>query len=112
MPRPKGSKNKKKLLAADGVNIDELITQRNEAKGALEAERDEVAAVVAEQTAKLKALKADIKKLDKELVLLEEQKAAAEAAEAAKAAKEALQGKIDELLAQGKSLEDIMNMLG
>ena len=67
MPRPKGSKNKKKLLAADGVNIVELIAQRNEAKAALEAERDEVAAVVAEQTAKLKALKADIKKLDKEM---------------------------------------------
>ena len=27
MPRPKGSKNKKKLLAADGVNIDELLAQ-------------------------------------------------------------------------------------
>lgn len=39
MPRPKGSKNKKKLLA--GANIEELIAQRNEAKAALEAERDE-----------------------------------------------------------------------
>ena len=110
MPRPKGSKNKKKLPA--GANIEELIAQRSEAKAALEAERDEQAAVVAEETAKLKSIKAEIKKLDKELVVLEEQKAVAEAAAAAEAAKEAVQSKIAELMAEGKSLEDIMNMLG
>jgi peptidoglycan hydrolase CwlO-like protein len=110
MPRPKGSKNKKKLLA--GANIEELIAQRNEAKAALEAERDEQAAVVAEETAKLKSIKAEIKRLDKELVVLDEQKVAAEAAAAAEAAKEAVQSKIAELMAEGKSLEDIMNMLG
>jgi Tfp pilus assembly protein FimV len=94
------------------MSIDELIVRRNEAKAALEAERDEVAAVVAEQTAKLKTIKADIKKLDKELAMLGEQKAAADAEAAAQAVKAALQGKIDELLAQGKSLEEIMDMLG
>ena len=110
MPRPKGSKNRKNLLT--GAPIGELIAQRTEAKATLEAERDEVAAVIAEQTAKLKSLKAEIKKLDKELAVLEEQKAAAEAAATAEAAKEAIQSKVAELMAEGKSLEDIMNMLG
>ena len=112
MPRPKGSKNKKKRIAVEGMSVEELIAQRTEAKAALEAERDEVAAVAAEQKARLKALKSDIRKLDKELAQLEAQKAAAEAATAAEAAKAALQVKIDELLAQGKTLDDIMNMLG
>ena len=112
MPRPKGSKNKKKRIVVEGMSVEELIAQRTEAKNALEAERDEVAAVVAEQNAKLKAIKSDIRKLDKELAQLEEQKAAAEAAAATDAAKAAVQGKIDELLAQGKTLDDIMNMLG
>ena len=111
MPRPKGRKNKKKRIAVEGMSIEELIAQRTEAKAALEAEQDEVAAVVAEQKATLKALKAEIKKLDKELAQLEAQKSAAESAAAAEAAKAALQGKIDDLLAQGKSLDDIMNML-
>jgi hypothetical protein len=39
------------------------------------------------------------------------QLSAAEAAAAAEAAKAALQRKIDELLAQGKTLDDIMNLL-
>jgi hypothetical protein len=39
------------------------------------------------------------------------QLSAAEAAAAAEAAKAALQRKMDELLAQGKTLDDIMNLL-
>lgn len=109
MPRPKGSKNKKKLVPAD--NLDALIAQKQEEKAALEAQRDEIAAVVAEHTANLKSIKAELKKADKELASLEAQKAAAEAAAAA-AAKEAVQAKIDALMAEGKSLDDIMNMLG
>ena len=57
-------------------------------------------------------IKAEINKLDKELVVLEEQKAAAEAAATAEAVKEAVQSTVAELMAEGKSLEDIMNMLG
>lgn len=110
MPRPKGSKNRKKLVPAE--NLDALIAQKQEENAALEAQRDEVAAVVAEHTANLKAIKAELKKADRELAGLEAQKAAVEAAAAAAAAKEAVQAKIDELMAQGKSLEDIMNLLG
>ena len=109
MPRPKGSKNKKKLVPAD--SIEALLAQRAEAKAALEVERDEVAAELAEQKAKLKELNTEIKKIDKELANLEEQKAAAEAAAAAQAAKDTVQNKVAELMAQGLSLEDIMNKL-
>ena len=110
MPRPKGSKNKKKTLT--GAPVEELIAQRTEAKAALEAERDEVAAVLAEQKARLKELNTEIKKIDKELANLAEQKAAAEAAAAAQAARDTVQNKVAELMDQGLSLEDIMNRLG
>lgn len=111
MARPKGSKNKKKFINGD-LPLEELIAQRAEAKAALEAERDELAAAVAEQNAKLKEFKSQIKKLDKELSALEEQKTVAAAAAAATAAKEAVQSRVEALLAEGKSLDDIMNLLG
>jgi hypothetical protein len=53
-----------------------------------------------------------LKKVDKALANIEAQKAANEAAIAAAAAKEAVQAKIDELLATGKTLDEIMGMLG
>ena len=58
---PKESKNKKKLAASDGISLEEMIAQRSEAVAALEAERDEVAAAVAEQNARLKEIKSQLK---------------------------------------------------
>ena len=110
MPRPKGSKNKKNRTSAE--NLDALIAQKQEEKAALEAQRNEIASVIEAQKNELKAVKAELKKVDKALADYEAQKAANEAAVAAAAAKEAVQAKIDELLAQGKSLDDIMNLLG
>lgn len=110
MARPKGSKNKKKV--STGANLDDLIAQRLEEKAVLEAERDEIAAVVAENAAKLRAVKYQIKKLDKQVAAYEAEKAAIAAAAEAAAAKEAVQAKVDELMASGKSLDEIMGMLG
>ena len=110
MPRPKGSKNKKNRTPAE--NLDALIAQKQEEKAALEVQRDEAAGILAEQKAILASIKADLKKVDKALAGLEAEKAANEAALAAAAAKEAVQAKIDELLATGKTLDEIMGMLG
>lgn len=108
----KGEQEQKKLAVSDVLSLEEMIAQRSEAVAALEAERDAGAAAVAEQKTRLKEIKSQIKKLEKELDALTEQKAAEEAAAAAAAAKEAVRNRIDALLAEGKSLEDIMNMLG
>ena len=99
MPRPKGSKNKKKRETA--LSVEEVIAQRTEAKAALEAQRDEIIAEIAEKKAELKAVRAEIKKIDTALA-----KAATEAAHAA------VEDKINVLLAEGKSMEDILGLLG
>ena len=110
MPRPKGSKNKKNRTPAE--NLDALIAQKQEEKAALEVQRDEMVAVIEAQKNELKAVKAELKKVDKALVGLEAEKAANEAAVAAAAAKEAVQAKIDALLNEGKTLDEIMEKLG
>ena len=102
MGRPKGSKNRKKLAA--GANLDELIAQKKEAKAALETERDEAAAVLAEYAADLRAVKAKLKRMEKELAEYEAQKSAA-------AVKEAVEAKIEALMAEGRSLEEIVGLL-
>ena len=99
MHRPKGSKNKKKRETA--LSVEEVIAQRTEAKAALEAQRDEIIAEIAEKKAELKAVRAEIKKIDTALA-----KAATEAAHAA------VEDKINALLAEGKSMEDILSLLG
>ena len=110
MPRPKGSKNRKKAQVEKP--LDALITEMKEAIAGLEEEKSAIEATIAENSAKLKAVKADLKKAAKKLEDYEAEQASKAAAEAAAAAKEAVQAKIDELLAQGKSLDDIMNLLG
>ena len=110
MPRPKGSKNKKNRETAPSV--EEVIAQRTEAKAALEAQRDEILAEIAEKKAELKAVRAEIKKIDTALAKIEADKAAAEAQAAKEAAHAAVEEKINALLAEGKSMEDILNKLG
>ena len=109
MPRPKGSKNKPK--AAKNVSLDALIVEESDRIAALEAEAATVEAAISEQTAKLKALKSDLKKAVKKLQGYEEQKAQEAAQAAAVAARETLREKIDQLLASGMSLEDILDKL-
>lgn len=109
MPRPKGSKNKPK--PAENVSLDTVIAEESSRIAVLEEEANAVEAEIAELTAKLKGLKSDLKKAVKKRQALEEQKAQEAAQAAAAAAKEALQEKIDQLLASGLSLDDILNKL-
>lgn len=111
MPRPKGSKNKVKNTKSSGISLEDLIAEASAEVASLEEEVNAVEAVVSEQTAKLKSLKAELKKAAKKLQGYEEQKAQEAALAAAAAAKEALQEKIDELLNNGLSLEDILEKL-
>ena len=113
MPRPKGSKNKKTLAKAaiKSNEIAEQLAKLNADKAGLETEQETITAVIAEENEKLKAVKKNIKTIEKQIVKLE----AKQAAEAAKAEAEAkgqeLQDKIAELLAAGKSYDEILNML-
>lgn len=109
MPRPKGSKNKKKALADQPLEA--LIAQENEKLEALTQEKAELEAALAEQNAKLRDIKAQMKKCEQLLLGYREEQTRREAVQAAEAAKEALQTRIDELLAQGVSLDDILGKL-
>ena len=109
MPRPKGSKNRKK--APVDQPLDALIAEVKDAIAGLEEEKGAVEAVIAENNARLKAIKADMKKAAKKLEDYEAEQASKAAAEAAAAAKEALQSKIDELVSSGVSVEEILEKL-
>lgn len=109
MPRPKGSKNRKK--APVDQPLDALIAEVKEAIAGLEEEKGAVEAVIAENNTKLKAIKADLKKAAKKLEDYEAEQASKAAAEAAAAAKGALQSKIDELVSSGVSVEEILEKL-
>ena len=108
MPRPKGSKNKKTVAA---LGVDQQITELNAQKLELETAQAAVIALIAENNAKLKANKKDIKTIEKKIMKLEAKKAQADAAAAAKLMQEEVQKRVAELAAEGKSLEDILEKL-
>ena len=106
MPRPKGSKNKAKARASVTK-----VPQLRAARDALLTEQQEVEKVLAEQTAKLKDIKKRVRALDREIQKLELKESEAQAAAQAEEAKKLLNGKIEELVQSGVSVEDILNKL-
>ena len=109
MPRPKGSKNKKNTARAG--DFDARIAEIQAALAALEEESSAAAAIIAEQNAKIRANKKSARALNREIASLEAKKAAISEAETAALKKQAVQEKINSLIAEGKSLDDIIDML-
>ena len=109
MPRPKGSKNRKTLVK--NGSIEEQIAQKTAERAALEAEQTGVQAILAENTAKLKAVRKSIKALDRQIAALHAKKSEIEAAAAVSARQQEIQDAIQALVAEGKSLDDILDML-
>ena len=108
MPRTKGSKNKPKTVTADFAT---QIAEKQTAKEALTAEIASITANINALKADLKAKKAALKKVEKELAKLEDKKAAADqkAAEAAK--KTEAEDLVKKLLAEGVSVDEIVEKL-
>ena len=108
MPRTKGSKNKPKTMTADFAT---QIAEKQTAKEALTAEIASITANIDALKADLKAKKAALKKVEKELAKLEDKKAAADqkAAEAAK--KTEAEDLVKKLLAEGVSVDEIVEKL-
>ncbi len=109
MPRTKGSKNKKTIAKA--VNFEAQIAEKTKAKTALEEQQTAILAIIAENNAKLKAVRKDIKALDKQILSIQAKKAKADAAAAASLMQEEVQKRVAELAAEGKTLEDILEKL-
>ena len=115
MPRTKGSKNKPKTAAVDYAA---QIAEEQAAKDAAIAELADAETAVEDLMAQLadlkeavKAKKADIKAIDKELTKLAAKKAKADAAAEAEAKKTEAQEMVSKLLAEGMSVDEILDKL-
>jgi predicted RNase H-like nuclease (RuvC/YqgF family) len=109
MARPKGSRNKAKTVEV--IDYAALIAEKH---AAIEATNTEIASITANIDAlknDLKTRKAELKKLNKDVVKLEAQKTAADqkAAEAT-AEKEAID-LVKKALANGTTVDDILELL-
>lgn len=110
MPRPKGSKNKKKAAVSIvdyAAQISEKQTAKAETAQQIESKNEELAALKAE----LKTLKAQAKSLDKEIDKLLAAQAAQEAAEAEAAKRVELEDVLKKLMADGMSAQEILDKL-
>lgn len=110
MPRPKGSKNKKKAAVSIvdyAAQISEKLAAKADLTQQIESKNEELAALKAD----LKTLNAQAKSLDKEIAKLETAQAAHEAAEAEAAQKAELEEVLKKLMADGMSAQEIMDKL-
>ena len=110
MPRPKGSKNKKNIAAANvdyAAQIAEKMSARADVDQQIQSKTDEIATLKAE----LKTLKAQAKSLDKEIDKLQADQAAQEAAEAEAAKRVELEDVLKKLMTDGISAQEILDKL-
>ena len=109
MPRPKGSKNKKKLQPA--AQLAAQIASCREAKDSLEAKVNAAAAEVEDKKANLRSLKKELRAAEQEILSLEAKQAEAEALESAAAQEEIIKSVVSKLISSGKSAEEILESL-
>lgn len=110
MARPKGSKNKPKTNDLDGLNA-QIVEKLNE-KSALEQEVKTLTETIIDSKARLKEVKASLKKVEKNIAALESMREELGTAKKMEMAMQELQPKINALLASGKSVDEIAEMLG
>jgi len=107
MARPKGSKNKKTLAVDFSAALDEKLAKKAE----LETEQKKIAEDMEALKAKAKTVKKSLSSLEREIVKLEARKAEADAAQEMKAKKDSLDTAVDDLVARGVSVDDILAAL-
>ena len=112
MPRPKGSKNKPKSKAnnLDALNV-QIVEKLNQ-KAALVQEESDLTTTITESKARLKEVRSSLKKLDRNISSLQAMQEEMGKAEQKEKAMGEIQGKINALLDSGKSVDEIMEMLG
>ena len=109
MARPKGSKNKVKVL--DGIDYAAQIAEKNAAAESLAEEIAALGTNIAALNADCKAKEAELKKINKEIVKLEKKKADADAKVAEAAKKAEAEDVLKKLLAEGMSTDEILEKL-
>ena len=110
MPRPKGSKNKPKIVKAT-VDFTVQISEKQAAKEAVTAEIVSITANIDTLKADLKTKKAELKSIDKEIARIEAKKVKAETKAAESAKKAEAEAVLKKLLASGVSADEILTKL-
>ena len=111
MPRPKGSKNKPKGVGNDLDVLNAQIIEKLNEKSALEQEEKALVETIAESKVRLRKVKMSLKKLDKNIAALESMREEMGKAKEREVAMQELQPKVDALLASGKTIDEIVDML-
>lgn len=109
MPRPKGSKNKAKVL--EGIDYAAQIAEKNAAAESLAQEIAAIGDNIGALNAQRKAKHVELNKLNKEIVKLEKKKADADAKVAEAAKKAEAEDVLKKLLADGMSTDEILEKL-
>lgn len=109
MARPKGSKNKAKVL--DGVDYAAQIAEKNTAAESLAEEIAALGTNIAALNAERKSKEAELKKLNKEVTKLEKKKAEADEKIAEAAKKAEAEDVLKKLLSSGMSTDEILEKL-
>ena len=110
MPRTKGSKNKAKR---DTVEMDYsvVLDKKNSEKCTLESDVAALEADINGLKVQLKEKKAVLKKISKEIVVLEDKKRQQDEETLKKEQKEQIDNVIQQLLNAGVSIDDVLNRL-
>lgn len=109
MARPKGSKNKAKIL--DGVDYAAQIAEKNTAAESLAEEIAALGTNIAALNVERKSKEAELKKLNKEVTKLEKKKAEADEKIAEAAKKAEAEDVLKKLLSSGMSADEILEKL-
>ena len=109
MPRPKGSKNKSKVL--DGIDYAAQIAKKNAAAESLAQEIAAIGDNIGALNAQRKAKHVELNKLNKEIAKLEKKKADADAKVAEAAKKAEAEDVLKKLIAEGMSTDEILEKL-
>lgn len=109
MARPKGSKNKVKVL--DGIDYAAQIAEKNIAAESIAQEIATIGDDIATLNAQRKAKEAELKKLNKEITKLEKKKADADKKIAAELNRKKAEDIVANALANGVTAEEIAELL-
>lgn len=109
MARPRGSKNKAKVI--DGIDYAAQIAEKNTAAKSLAEEIAALGTNIAALNAERKAKEAELKKLNKDITKLEKKKAEADEKIAAELNRKKAEDIVANALASGMTAEEIAELL-
>lgn len=112
MARTKGSKNRIKTKGQNLDSINAQIVEKLNQKSALEKESEALTASIAKGKARQKEIRSSLKTLEKNIAALEAMREELGTVKKMEQAMSELQPKITALLSSGKTIDEIMEMLG